>query len=186
MNEGIAAILKDKIKEVSYADKVVGLVRSLKMDVKDENNTVVQKTFPIASDCACDNLYRDLVPNSKYRSILYFEDNGVNIAYRDRDWIGFTSRLNLVGWLNVPKIYDDSKTGSTKAILEIIKLLPGDHFSVDDFREIRITAISEVPKTPGIFSRYSYDEIKTQYLVFPFDYFSLALSVEFRVNLKCI
>jgi hypothetical protein len=189
MNEKIANILKTKLEALPFADKLAGMVRPMRIEVLGENNVRAQKTFPVSCDLSFNEVekgkYKDLIPQSKYGSIIYFEDNGTTLTYRDRGRVGFVGRLNLVCWLNLNKV-NCLKTGSTQALLNIISLLPDTHFSVDELREIRITGVSEVPKSNAIFSRYSYDEIKTQYLLHPFDYFSLAINVEYWVKLSCI
>lgn len=191
MNEKIANILKSKIQNLPFVDKIAGLVRPVKQEVLGENNIKVLKTFPVSADVSYDLLiggkYRDLIPDSKYQSILYFEDNGCVLTYKDRGWVGFNSKLTLIGWLNVKKLMDcQTFTASTEVILSILSNLPEMPFNEDIYREIKIIALSEVPKSNAIFSRYTYDELKTQYLLYPYDYFALNMSVDFKVNLACV
>jgi hypothetical protein len=188
MNEKIANILKSRLEGLPFVDKLAGLVRPMRIEVISDGGRA-PKTFPVSSDLSFNDVekgkYKDLIPQSKYNSIIYFEDNGTSLAYRERGRVGFVGRLNLVGWLNLDKI-NCLKTGSTEAILSILSTFPEGHFSVDELREIRITAVSEVVKSNAIFARYSYDEIKTQYLLHPFDYFALAINVEYWVKLNCV
>lgn len=190
MNEKIASILKSKIETLSFVDKIAGLVRPVRIEVMGPNETKVQKIYPISSDVSseqCPQKYRDLIPDSSYTSILYFEDNGITLTERNNRWVSFNSRLTLVGWLNLKKIFDcQTYTGSTECILSILSQLPEVPFSDGNYRDIRIIALSEVPKSNAIFSRYTYDEIKTQYLLYPFDYFALNMSVDFRINIACV
>lgn len=191
MNEKIANILKAQITGLPFVDKISGLVRPLKIEVVGANNVKALKVFPIASDVsneACiKGAYKDLIPDSKYRSIIYFEDAGVTMTYREKRWVAFTSRLTLVCWLNLSKLMDcDYHTGSTEAILSIMSNLPEGVIQDDLYREIRITSISEVVKSNSIFGRYTYDEVKTQYLLYPFDFFALNMVVDFRINLACV
>jgi hypothetical protein len=191
MNEKIANILKSQIELLPFIDKIAGLVRPLKVEVPGPNNTKVLKTYPIASDVtseACiSGAYKNLIPDSKYKSIIYFEDAGITMTYREKRWVSFTSRLTLVCWLNLSKLMDcDYHTGSTEAILSIMANLPEGVIQSGVYREIRITSISEVVKSNAIFGRYTYDEIKTQYLLYPFDFFALNMVVDFRINLSCV
>lgn len=194
MNEKIAYIIKEKLTGLSFVDKIAGLVRPVKINVIKDGVPVL-KTFPIATDVdyeLCNSgIYKDLIPDSKYVSILYFEDNGTNFNYLEKRWVSFTSRLTLVCWLNVKKMQECTKyTSSTEAILSILSQLPEHPFNLsapdDIFREIRISSISEVIKSNLIFSRYSYDEINSQYLLYPFDYFALNMAVDYKVNLACV
>jgi hypothetical protein len=191
MNEKIASILKSKIEPLSFVDKIAGLVRPVKIEVMGANEVKVPKIYPIASDISGESCisgqYKDLVPDSKYRSIFYFEDNGLTLTARNNRWASFNSRLTLVGWLNLKMLFDcQTFTGSTECILSILSELPENPFSEDIYREIRIIALSEVPKSNAIFSRYTYDEIKTQYLLYPFDYLALNMSIDFKINLACV
>jgi hypothetical protein len=191
MNEKIASIVKGKIDTLPWIDKIAGLVRPIRVEVPGSNNGKVLKTYPIATDVTREDCisgkYKDLIPNSAFSSIVYFEDNGSSLAYRNGDRIGFNSKLTLVGWLNLKKIADCCQyTSSTECILSILAQIPLTPFSDGIYREIRVTAISELIKSNAIFGKYSYDEIKSQYLLYPFDYFALSIQCEFWVNVKCI
>ena len=68
--------------------------------------TRFRKTYPVscnttAEDCK-NGLYNDLTPNSKYKTVIYFEDGGVSFNLRQGDFICYTSNLKLVCWINVP------------------------------------------------------------------------------------
>lgn len=191
MNEKIANILKTQIESLPFVEKIAGLVRPVKLQVPGKDNTLTLKTFPIATDISNEQCisgqYKDLVPNSKYRSVLYFEDNGCTLTYREKRWVGFNSRLTLVGWLNLELLMEcGNYTGSTEVILSILEALPENTINSDIYREIRITALSEIPKSNAIFSRYTYDELTTQYLLYPYDFFALNMSVDFKINLACV
>ena len=191
MNEKIASILKSKIETLPFIDKIAGLVRPVKIEVMGPNEIKVPKTYPISSDISSelciDGQYKDLIPDSKYLSIIYFEDNGITLTARNNRWVSFNSRLTLVCWLNLKMIFEcQIYTGSTQCILSILAELPEIPFSEDIYIEIRIVAVSEVPKSNAIFSKYTYDEIKTQYLLYPYDYFALNMSIDFKINLACV
>lgn len=191
MNEKIANILKSQIDELPFIDKIAGLVRPVKMQVPGKDNAPILKVFPVSTDITNEDCisgsYKDLIPNSKYKSIFYFEDNGCTLIARERRWVSFNSRLTLVGWLNLSVLMNcGNYTGSTEVILSILNALPENTISDDIYREIRITALSEVVKSNAIFNRYTYDEVTTQYLLYPFDFFALNMSIDFRVNLACV
>ena len=66
-------------------------------------------------------------------------------------------------------------------VIEVIKKLPTRPFASGDFISIYISDISQVERSVDIFSRYTYSEVTTQYLMFPFDYAALDLTVEFTI-----
>jgi len=51
---------------------------------------------------------------------------------------------------------------------------------------MRIKVNQELVKSAAIFSKYSYDEAVTQYLMYPFDYFALDITTDFLINKSCI
>jgi hypothetical protein len=190
MNERIANIIKTQIDGLNFVDKIAGLVRAVKVDVINENNIRVTKTFPVACDVTADECvkgrYQDLIPDSKYKSIVYFEDGGTTMTGKDRDWILFRSNLTLVAWLNLQKIGCNC-TYSTAAILSIIASLP--EFPINEtngLQQISINVINEVPKSFAIFSKYTYDEKISQFLLSPYDYFALNITADYRINVNCI
>lgn len=189
MNERVANIIKTNIEHLSFVEKIAGLVRTMKMEVLGADNQKTIKFFPVACDVTADECikgkYQDLIPDSKYKSIIYFEDGGTRLQYKKNNWVGFTSNLSLICWLNLKKIGCNC-TYSTAAILSILADLP--EMPVDDtiLKQVRIIATSERPKSNAIFSRYTYDEKINQYLLNPYDYFALDLTIEYMVNLGCV
>lgn len=172
-------------------DKYAGLVRPVTIS-QPSSNGVVRKTFPVAcsvsQDCCTDKTYTDLIPNTQYKSVVYFEDNGVQVLGADARYIEMRSNLSLIGWLNGKKLGYNGCGIASMAILSIIKTLKPNFapFNSGSFVKIKIAAISEDPKNPNIFTRYSYDESTTQFLMYPFDYFRLNLQITFSVPLNCI
>lgn len=190
MNEKLANVLKTNIEGLNFIDKIAGLVKPMTI-TKVENGAKVKKTFPVACDVTADQCvkgnYQELIPNSKYKSIAYFEDLGSAIEYKDRNRVKFTSRLNLVCWLNLKKLAECGLCViSPQVILMLMANLPEFPVNDDIYRDIRITAVSETPKSNTIFSRYTYDELISQYLLSPYDYFCLQITVQFWVNLDCV
>lgn len=73
MNQAIATIIKDQIDGLSFIDKIAGLVSTTYMTIDG-----VQKAFPVACCVTADDCkagaYNDLTPDSKYKTVIYFED----------------------------------------------------------------------------------------------------------------
>lgn len=191
MNTEIADIVLDLIKDINWMDKYAGLVRPVTITQPSTTGTI-RKTFPVAcsvSSEACTNdTYTDLVPNTKYNSVVYFEDAGMQVVGYESRYINCRSSINLIGWLNGKKLGYNGCGIASMAILSIIKTLTpySNAFNSGNFAKIRITAISEDPKNPNIFTRYSYDESTNQYLMFPFDYFRLNLQITYSIPVSCI
>lgn len=196
MNVEIADILKSKIEHLNFVDQIAGAIRPvIKVDViQDEDNqdiATVRKIFPVAcnvskQDCEDNGRYFDLVPNDKYRTLIYFEDRGVRIVNREGRLMTFRSTLRLVCWINLNKFATTNCSLSSQIAAIIIKNLPNTKFNSGDYQQITVGSISEVPKSPDIFASYSYLEETNQYLLYPFDYFALDIETDFSIRQDCI
>jgi hypothetical protein len=191
MNSKIANILKGKIEGLVWIDKIAGLVQTVTIRIK-EGETIVNKNYPVSCDVDYDSCnkgrYQDLAPNSKKKSILYFEDRGVQFIKRHGNTIQFQSSLRLVCWLNLKLINaaecdaDIRNCGvSGDYVIEVIKALPSVPFTIQGFISMNISNISQVIRSVDIFSKYTYNEQSTQYLLFPFDFFALDLEINFTI-----
>lgn len=187
MNSAIADIIRGKIDTLCFVDKISGLVRPVSMILTNNDNVKVEKIFPVAcsvthQECQAGK-YMDLVPNSKYRSVIYFEENSLTFIERIGNIQKMESSLKLVGWLNLKKT---DCVVSDKAILLILSAIPSIPFSDDIYDRISIVIESEERKNKDIFSKYSYEETVNQYLLYPYDYFALNIKTTFSVNTDCI
>lgn len=185
MNSGIANYIVSLIDGLPFIDKIAGVVTPITRKADD-----VTKVFPVACgvqhrDCVAGK-YDDLVPNSKYKSIIYFEDNGVSFGAIKGNRREFTSRLRLIGWLNLQKLGETDCMKSEAIILEILRSLPLFPVNHNNYILLMVTLVSEAPKNKDIFSKYSYDEATMQYLMSPYDYFALDINMKWFMNLNCI
>lgn len=191
MNHKIASILKGYLVNLTWKDKLAGLVQTANIRMKSGED-ISPKSFPVSCDIdavTCINgAYQDLAPDSKKKSVLYFEDKGVSFVERIGNRMKFTSSLRLVGWLNLREIQgescDNSVTGCGTVgdyVIEVIKALPTTPFSTTDFVSIYISNISEAEQSVDIFSKYTYNENAVQYTMFPYQYFALDLTIDFVI-----
>lgn len=191
MNQAIANIVRDKIKGLAFMDKVAGLVRPLTFKVQDDNGTTTKKTFPVSceicwDDCVKGKGVQDLVPDSDKRSVTYFEDLGVTPVQNNGTSVDFVSNLKLVCWLNMAKMGKNECSISGVAIAAILAELPVNFFNSGIYTRIRIETGAQSAKDPAIFSKYSYDESTIQFLMHPYDYFSINIKTSFRVSTACL
>ena len=186
MNQAIANIIKGYIDDLTFVDKIAGLVSTQYMTIEG-----VTKSYPVAC-CVPDACkigdYNDLSPNSKYKSVIYFEDGGVSFVRAQGNFKYYQSRLRLVGWLNVKSILgeecDASQcTYSSHAIMDIIRLLPEFPQNIAPFTRVYMEVTSQAIRDKAIFSKYTYNELQTQYLMSPYDYFSLDITTTFGICL---
>lgn len=191
MNQAIANIVKSYISDLAFVDKIAGLVSTIYVDVTDENNNRTQKSFPVACCTTADDCkngaYNDLTPNSAYRTVIYFEDGGVTFNRQRGVFKYFTSRLRMVCWINVAKLYSDDCyndnpcTASTRLITEIIRSIPDFPQDYSPLMQVRSKITNQVIRDNSIFGKYTYNEKQTQYLLAPYDYFALDIETEFAI-----
>lgn len=186
MNQAIASIIKGYVENLDFVDKIAGLVQTQYMTIED---TV--KSYPVAccvpDDCKTGE-YNDLAPDSRYKSVIYFEDRGVRFIRAQGNFKYYESNLRLVAWLNVKRILGDlcdasACTYSSHAILDIIRLLPEFPQNIAPFTQVYIEVTSQVIRDKSIFSKYTYNELQTQYLMSPYDYFALDINTTFGICL---
>ena len=149
MNQGIANIIKGYIEYLSFVDKIAGLVSTQYMTIDG-----VQKSYPVAccvtaDDCK-EGAYNDLAPDSRYKTVIYFEDGGVSFVSEAGNFRHYRSRLRLVCWINVAKLnedgcYTDSPcTASTNIIIEIIRALPLFPVNFAPLMQVRFNVVDQV------------------------------------------
>jgi len=194
MNQAIANIIKEHIEDLDFVDKIAGLTAVTYFDIKGADGNLVQKSFPIAccvtaDDCK-EGAYNDLMPNSAYKSVIYFEDKGISFTKSESNWKYYTSNLRLVAWLNIEKLtesgYCKSENPCTYAahvITEIIRALPQFPANISPFDQVYFNVTSQEVRSNSIFSAYTYDEKHSQYLMAPYDYFSLEILTTFAICL---
>lgn len=190
MNAAIAELIRAKIEPLSFAGKVAGLVRPITR-MMGPAGQMKPKTFPVGCDVedplACDEkTFRDLVPSGQYMSIIYFEDRGA-MPKRTRPQMGrwYTSKLRLVCWMDTKKIGEVCTIGSSVQE-EVQAAIEVAGYNSDQYIGIRHRVSGIAPKSPAIFSQYTYDEVNRQFLHWPFDYFGLDIDTDFRLNMNCV
>lgn len=184
MNALIALLLKDRISQFAYVDKLGGLVRSVSFE--RAGKTIV---LPVGADvqdplqCG-DAEILDLVPDERYGVIVFFEDRGlVPIKSRTRG-LSWTSSLRLVCWVNTAKLGGDANAGD-KVMQQFLQAINHGPYNVDPFIGVRHRTTGVAAKGATIFGAYTFPDSSRQYLLYPFDAFALEIATEFRVKAGC-
>lgn len=191
MNDIIANILLGYISGLLWADKYAGMVRIATRTTESG----LKQYFPVAcnvTETECNaGRYIDLIPNDGKKSVMYFEDaGGVQYKTRTGSIYTYTANLRLVCWLNLKKLGLTDCSATPGAIGDILRALPGKVTPADaspyGLSNVIISYNGEEKKDVSIFSKYSYNEAQTQYLLYPYDYFALNISVDFSMNENCL
>lgn len=190
MNSPVANLILARIEaaNLGWIDKVAGLTRAITFS-KGKNIG----TWPIActvnDPLACDETtIAELLPNENYNSILFFEGETFPTRVKDRVMgASFTSKLRIVVWMNCSRLGGDCDCGSLAA-QNLITAIESSRrgYASGPLIEIKHTVIGGGPaRGREIFSRYTFNEARSQYLHYPFDFFALDVETTFRVAKGC-
>jgi len=190
MNKELSLILLGKLQDAPWLSRTSGVVQVVNRVIDTGDGTFITKRIPVASYATtldCSSTQADMIPDSSTKGMLYFEDGGVTAPVKARTGWQYTSKLRLVCWLNTQLITgDDTTLLSARVITGIATRLSGNPFSSEPFSRIAVS-ISNIPvQDATIFSKYDYSETETQYLMSPYEYFALDLSVTYTIAGSCV
>ena len=185
MNARIASILKDRISQFTYVDRLSGMVRVGQMERAGQ----VLK-LPIAidadDDLACDDsTMRDMVPDERYACMVYFEDRGFQrITSRTRG-TSYRSTLRLVCWVNTAKFNGDHMAGE-RILQQFLGVMHAPSpVNTDTLVGLRTTAETGPERGGSLFGSYTYPESARPFLMWPFDAFAIDIAAEYRLRPGC-
>lgn len=193
MNSIVADYLVQQLSDLAFTGRIAGLVRVVSMHQQNPNSLlgVNINKFPVSCnvsvrDCVSNKMHH-LVPDSSLKSLIYFEDGGATPIGKSSRGMKFSGRMRLICWLNLNKLGQTSCNASVYPMAQVIKLLD----EIKNANTAPITAMSVreigiVEKSAAIFSKYTYREEKNQFLLYPYDYFALDLTVEYEIPFACI
>ena len=131
------------------------------------------------------------MPNSDYKTVLYFEDRGVSFERAAGNFKYYTSNLRLVCWINIEKLTESGVcksenpcTYAAHLVAEIIRHLPEYPQHIAPFSTVYSEVVEQYVRSSNIFSAYSYNEKHSQYLMAPYDYFALDIKTSFAICLR--
>ena len=185
MNARIAAILKDRISQFTYVDRIAGMVRTAQME-RAGQVVKLPVAIDVDDDLACDaSTLRDMVPDEAYACMVYFEDRGFQrITSRTRG-TSFRSSIRLVCWVNTAKFGGDHMAGERIMQQFLSEVHQPGPVNTDTLVGLRTTAETSPEHGGGLFSAYTYPESSRQYLLWPFDAFAIDIAAEYRLRPGC-
>lgn len=186
MLHSVVSSMLPNIQALTFADKVGGIVYSMKKQVKNADGTFITKVFPVYNNdpttCKDDN-YIDMCPDSDLKSVVYFESTPETIVTGGCSTNLMTqSTLTLVAWFNLGKINKTLKSG--ESLLRILAAQIAGTFNIGSTHAI-FTITNFNFRDPAIFSKYetTYREENKQYLIYPRDFGSITFDVQLNYGL---
>jgi len=171
--------------KIDFMDKWAGLVVPMrKMDGK------VEKIFPASmlNLDNCDNSdYVDLIPDSKKTSICYVEKIGnPEILEIHKNYSLVSANIRLILWYNLNRISEgnfiDEGVVAANLFSQIPKTLSNNLF----------TYVANVNLFPSgfvtgaeMFIRYTYEEVKNQFITHPYGAVGIDINVQYTVS-NCV
>lgn len=185
MNKELANIIKGKIAELPFIDTLAGLVKTIEfssLEPKEKGRIVKFPASVDSNETPKDRpwQYADLVPNSKKKSVVYFEDRGLSTVGKNKFGVAFESNLRLVVWLN-----EQDSISAANAMVSTLQAIPEGHFNEAGLSMIKVVPGKILTSNDKIFAEYSYQEAINQYLMFPFSAFAIDLKTTFNASGQC-
>lgn len=172
--------------QLNWSETVAGIAKPVKFTDRTADG-VMTRVMPVACGEACEDgqRYFNLVPDSEKKSIIYFEDFGTRIKEKDSRRYDCEVTLRLVCWMNLQKIGITDCTLSAVAVSQVLSAVPLQLPDEVPFNQLVFRVTDQLPRTPAIFERYTYNESVNQYLMWPYDYFALMIYGRFLFTRGC-
>lgn len=188
----------DGVEDMAWTDRYGGLVRIAERTIQDRDGKNIKELFPVTStvseaECWENGRYKELGPNSRYKSVMYFEQLGPiaadeqNIS-RGRTLFNFSTKLRLVCWVNYKKLgmasTDNLGALKVEALKNICsyKNIPAQTI----YNKIKVSepAIDSRDETIKAFTRFT--NCQDQKLFFyPYDVFSITFKLSWTSPVDC-
>jgi hypothetical protein len=193
MTRQVAKFLASRLFGIQVMDKIGGVVQVAEKAIQgDELGSTRIMKFPVSDqfhvrdgvNCATGAVI-DFIPDSKLRSMAYFEDQGSTIDKMRGLTLFMKSRLRLVCWFNPVLIDKDYATRETdpSAIFQaavLTWLTSMQHERGQVLGDICVRVVRILSQDASIFSQYTYNNAQSQYLLLPYQYFAFDIEVTYR------
>lgn len=212
----IADILKETLSELDWIERFAGMVtpatRPVFVTVEGGQQVVTgYETFPVACDvneaqCWEGGQYKTLMPDGGKGAVAFFtESSGVSL----KDYGGpkhneltFSFELKFLCWVNTRRLTSELTGGTCnvagRVAPYVISRFWGQHSAADvygpsspeaaAFQRIEVKSIRQLPKTPDMFSPFTFASPgdRRGLFLYPYDYFGLVVGGQFVMNRACL
>ena len=178
MIERILQDLSEKINaNCTFLSKPCGVARLQRERV--EKKVKVYAVVPNLDPTTCNKQpYLAMLPCTQETAICYFEVLDNIVTKQDKKIYEATATVRLVGWINTKRFENYQQGSIEQAVIQQL-----NDKNIAGVNHIELTRLE--PKTAQIFQKYTYDEAETQYLMHPFDFFSIVLKITYFNAFGC-
>lgn len=190
----IAELLRDEISGLNFVEIAAGLakpvpVRNNATPTDSEEPVMVDKIIPMAYNdlglvCEEGDLYL-LVPNTKKMSIVWWEDNGIELIEEQTYYYQVRANLTCVAWWNL-RLINQSYTDASWLVANLIASIPARLDNIDYLSQIRVQWTGEEVAGAEVLSKYTLDEPENQFSTFPYAVTGLGFAVDFAFGKNCV
>lgn len=180
MLTSVAEVLADKLRTMPFLSKVGGIARAQKLKVG-----AVTKTLPAYPDPTKKAGYYWLYPESSETGIAYFENLGNEKSGEIAAGRGYQYRaqVRLIVWINSKRLSPPDLGAIQSAC---VGALQGKHSSpFPGIISILVEPNKEAIQSAELFSKYTYDESESQFLMLPYEYFGFDFYVTYVLMNGC-
>jgi len=184
----IAEMLRTYVLTLNFADRVGGLARATKVQIRD-GEKIITKIIPMVKDDFDDcegGKQIPILPDIRYKSVHFFEDGGVDIVDRDSFYLHCEANLTLVSWYNMRDLnaaMDDCNLFTAQILSVIPYRLPNSGY----YTVLRVEPTGEQQKGWGVFSKYTFNDDENQFSTLPeFDSTAIGFRVSFWFPVNCV
>jgi len=175
MQEYLAERVKEQLATIAWLERLGGLTQTLEETRKLSDTESITLRYPVTrnvNEALAPGAYAEMLPDSRYKGLCYFETGAFDLAARQRNFLPFTGRLRLVVWCN-PYAIGQSQADLQGQVLQALNE-PASNCGTVNALQIRATKITE--SEDGIFKRYNYQGQIARLLLFP--YYAFAVDLE--------
>ena len=190
--------LGEAIKALPFIDLFGGLILSVTRNDENRNGEIYQRTLPLSCSsnelqCESEDLFRIITPNDEYRSVCYFEPDGMletsySTVGRVKNVLHAAGDCKFVLWLNLQKLGElIYYRTATEYFFHVRKMLsiPCNTFKHPDYN-ITFTIKNDLTGSSNPFEKWDFD-VDQQSLIFePFAHIYLTLHFEAYVSLNTL
>lgn len=172
-------LVKEIVSNSSFIDRWTGVVIPMKKSV---NGT--EKVFPVAHNTpsTCDlSDYTSLVPDSDKAGICYCEVVSQPVFEPLYSTVRLVNAsLRVVLWYNLDRVNAGFHTDESVLLGNVMQWIPRSlpDYLFTSVKNVNIY-IDNVSSGVDLFSKYSYDEVRTQFVTHPYGAVAIDLSIQY-------
>ena len=184
MTHEAARLLAERLQPL-YEQRIVTVLSGLvKTATQEKEGKTIR--FPVSFDTVTQPVEMkdaDLVPDSRQRGILYFEGDDATVTRSEPNYTRYSANLRMVFWYNAKRYQlngdhpESIHTALMAAVLHYLNKGPKVPTLLQAF-QFEITRVVQ----DNLFSKYTYREEKSQFLLSPYYAFGIDLTATFQLN----